>query len=125
MIMPVKDGPSAPPGNDLGSYALKLWEERLLGVLEQPYLMSLAAIWRYGLATTIIAAATALRVALIPWLSPIAPYNLTFLAEILVMLLLGSGPGFLAVFLGNAAVEVFIVQQTTFFPHKRCRASSR
>lgn len=66
-------------------------------------------IWRYLSALVIIAAATALRWALIPWVGTLASYNLTFPAVVVVTILFGVGPGLLAAVVGTLAVEVFVL----------------
>ena len=63
----------------------------------------------YPLAVALVALATALRWALIPWLGTVTPYNMTMLAAVFAAVLLGIGPGLLGVLLGNVAVEVFVL----------------
>jgi PAS domain S-box-containing protein len=85
------------------------WNDWLLRLLTPQYLWSLPAVWRYALAVLLMTAAIALRVALIPWMGTISPYNLSVFAVVLITILLGLGPGLLSMLLGDIAVEVFVV----------------
>ena len=71
-------------------------------------LQALPAAWRYGLTVAIVAAVTALRWALIPWLGTTAPYNLAIVATVVTTVLFGIGPGVLSVVLADVAVELFV-----------------
>ena len=85
------------------------WDERLLRVLAPQVLVQLPAAWRYALAVAIVVAATALRVALIPWLGTVAPYNIALVATVVATMLLGSGPGLLVMVGSDIAVELFVL----------------
>ena len=89
---------------------LALCDEKLVSLLTPGRLWSLPCIWRYALALIIVAAATALRWELIPWMGTTAPYNIAVLAWVITTVLLGTGPGLLSVLLGDAAVELFVVK---------------
>ncbi len=88
---------------------IALLDEQWLRVLTPERTLALSAAWRYGVAVVVVAAATALRWALIPWLDTMVPYNVAFLVTILVVVSLGFGPGLLTVLLGDLAVEVFVL----------------
>jgi PAS domain S-box-containing protein len=85
------------------------WDDRLLQALTPRWAWSVPAVSRYALALVAVAAATALRWALIPGLGTIAPYNVWIVSAAGVTALLGIGPGLVFVVLGAAAVEVFVV----------------
>lgn len=89
------------------------WDDLLLRALTPQRFRLMPAVWRYGLALVAVAAATALRSALTPWLGLTAPYNINYLAVTCITVLLGFGPGVLAVMLGNVAVEVFVLETST------------
>ncbi len=88
---------------------LDLWDDRLLQFFTPRRLLSLPPLWRYSLAVLVVAAATALRWAVIPWMGTLVAYNFALIAVVINTLLLGIGPGLLSVLLGDVAVEVFIV----------------
>jgi PAS domain S-box-containing protein len=85
------------------------WEERLLRVLTPRFGAAMPAAWRYSLAVGIAAAATALRVALLPWTGAVVPYNLAFLAMIAAAVLLGTGPALVTLVLADIGAEVFVI----------------
>jgi PAS domain S-box-containing protein len=88
--------------------------DRLLQFLMSQRLRSLRPVWRYGLAAVIVAAVTALRWALVPWLEKTAPYNLALVGLAGATVLLGAGPGLMAVVLGCLGAEVFVVGSLPF-----------
>jgi PAS domain S-box-containing protein len=85
------------------------WDDRLLRVLAPKRLAALPEIWRYALVVAGVAAGTALRAAMIPWLGTVAPYELAIIMTVAATILLGTGPGLLTILLGYIAVEVFVV----------------
>ena len=84
------------------------WDQRLLWLVA-PRRLPVPEAWRYVLVVVIVALATALRVGLLPWLGVMVPYNLALGAAVAVTVLLGIGPGLLAVVLSGLAVEVFVL----------------
>ena len=64
---------------------------------------------RYGLAVLLVAAATALRWALLPWIGDTVPYELALPAVIIATVVAGIGPGLLATLVAVLATETFIV----------------
>ncbi len=99
------------------SFGLSEWDghaaildDHLLRMLTPQRLWSLPAVWRYALAVLFVVAATSLRLALLPSMGTVGPYNVILIATILATVLLGIGPGLLTMLLGDIAVEVFITQ---------------
>ncbi|MFA5117428.1 MAG: PAS domain-containing protein [Candidatus Omnitrophota bacterium] len=86
------------------------WDERLAEVLAPRLTWSMPVLLRYVLASGIVVAATALRVALIPWLGTSAPYNFILVALVVTTTLFGTGPGLLSIVFGNLAVEIFVLR---------------
>jgi PAS domain S-box-containing protein len=84
------------------------WNERLFHLLALP-VWSAPAPLRYAVALLIVAAATALRWALLPWMGAIVPYNLALLAIVASTVLLGTGPGLVTALLAVLGVEAFVV----------------
>jgi PAS domain S-box-containing protein len=91
------------------SLDLAQWDDRLLRLLTPQRLWSLPGLYRYSLAIGLVGVATMLRVVATPWLGTVAAFNLFLLAAVVVTVLLGIGPGLLAVVLGNVAVEIFVL----------------
>jgi PAS domain S-box-containing protein len=87
-----------------------LWDDRLLRLLTPRRFWSLPPAWRYGVAVVVVAASTALRSALIPWMGTTAAFNLAFAADVGITLLVGLGPGLLSVPLGLLGAELFVVR---------------
>ena len=85
------------------------WDERLLRILAPRRLGALPAAWRYVLALAIVVAATALRVALVPWLGTAASHNFVLVAAVIATILLGGGPGLLVMACGHVAFELFVL----------------
>ena len=106
--------PPAPPRPEAGApktdpgSRVAAWNERALRLLI-PSTQPRSPVWRYGLALLVVAAATVLRRALVPWMGDLAPYNITFVAVVVVMARLGFGPALFALVVGDAAVEIFVV----------------
>jgi PAS domain S-box-containing protein len=86
------------------------WDDRLLHLLAPQRFATLPAVSRYALAVAIVAVATALRSAVIPWIGAIAPYDLAVIVTVAITVLLGAGPGLLTVVLGNIAVELVVLE---------------
>jgi PAS domain S-box-containing protein len=86
------------------------WDDWVVRVFAPSRLWTLPRAWRYGMAIVIVAASTALRWALIPWMGTNTPYNIAVFATLGTTLLVGIGPGLLTVLLGDAAVELFVVR---------------
>ena len=70
---------------------------------------SLGLVWRYGLAVVIAVATAALGRELSPGLGATCPYSLTLVAVVVTTVLLGVGPGLVAVILGVLWPEVFFM----------------
>ena len=62
------------------------------------------------MAALFAAVATALRVALIPWIAFVDAYDVALIAVVAATVLLGLGPGLLVVVLANAGVETFVLR---------------
>ncbi len=69
---------------------------------------------RYALAVLLGVCAIALRAALNPWLGPIIPHHITFVAGVAATVLLGFWPGLVTVVLGIAGVEVLVLGSLPF-----------
>ncbi len=85
------------------------WNEKLQRLLTPERFLSLPPVWRYGLTALIVATATALRWALIPWLGTTVPYNVALVASVCTTLLFGIGPGLISVVAADIAVEVVVL----------------
>ena len=98
---------------ETGGWRLSLdaakWDDRVLKVLTPEHLLALPPLWRYTLALAMVAAATALRAALLPWLGALVPYNVWIVAVAATTALLGIGPGLFATLSGIAGVEMFVL----------------
>jgi PAS domain S-box-containing protein len=92
------------------------WNERFLRTVTQRRLLSLSAFWRYGLSVATAAAATVVRIWLIPWTGLIAVYSLALVSASVATVLFGFGPGILCAALGAAAVEAFVVPPSAAGP---------
>jgi PAS domain S-box-containing protein len=89
--------------------SITAFDRHLLKFFASQRFMSISPGWCYLLAIIIMAIATSLRHALIPWIGIVTPYNIAFIATVIVTVLLGLGPGMIAVLFGDIAVEVFIM----------------
>jgi PAS domain S-box-containing protein len=76
-----------------------VWDARLLWALAPRQFAALPTAWRYALALVIVAVAMALRMALIPWLGTAVLHSVAIPAIVATVVLLGSGPGSLAMVL--------------------------
>lgn len=90
------------------------WDDRLLRILTPQRLWTLPPAWRYVLALAAVAAFTALRRVLIPWLGSMSPYNLALMATVATAVLLGTGPGLLTIILGDLAVELAVLEASLY-----------
>ncbi len=86
------------------------WSDRLVWLLTPERLTALPSVWRYGSAVVLVAAATTLRRALIPYLGTGGAYNISALTLVVTTVLFGPGPGLLSVALGDVGVELFVVR---------------
>ncbi len=89
---------------------VSIWDDRVFRAFAPSRLWSLPPAWRYGMAVVIVAAATAVRWALLPWMGITAAYNIAFAANLVTTLLFGIGPGLLSVPLADLGVELFVVR---------------
>jgi PAS domain S-box-containing protein len=104
---PSPDAGQRGPGWDR---ALTAWDDRLLRALAPSWPSTLPVAWRYAVAILLVGAAAVLRRALVPWMGTTAPYNLPLLAQVLVTVLLGIGPGLASILVGDLAVEALVVR---------------
>lgn len=88
------------------------WSERILRSFVSLHFDGLSPVWKYAIAAAVGAAATAARVALVPWMGTVSPYTLAFLSAALSTVFLGLGPGVACIVLCTIAAEVFVMHSS-------------